>query len=89
MNQMLELKIKLLLNKFMLKEKSFFFLFFIFYWIVLWSSINTAPYEIVNFGKNFWQSINSVRILLPLVSTIIITFYFLFVLFFNDLKPAS
>ena len=86
MNQMLELKLKLLKNKFMIKKKTFFFLLFIFYWIVLWGSINTAPYEIVNFGKNFWQSINSLRILLPLVSTILITFYFLFVLFFKNLK---
>ena len=70
----------------MIKEKSLFFSLFIFFWIVLWGSINTAPYEIVNLGKNFWQSINSLRILLALVSTLLITCYFLFVFFFKNIK---
>ena len=70
----------------MIKEKSLFFSLFIFFWIVLWGSINTAPYEIVNLGKNFSQSINSLRILLALVSTVLITCYFLFVFFFKNIK---
>ena len=70
----------------MIKEKSLFFYLFIFFWIVLWGSINTAPYEIVNLGKNFSQSINSLRILLALVSTLLITCYFLFVFFFKNIK---
>ena len=70
----------------MIKEKSLFFSLFIFFWIVLWGSINTAPYEIVNLGKNFSQSINSLRILLALVSTLLITCYFLFVFFFKNIK---
>jgi hypothetical protein len=70
----------------MIKEKSLFFSLFIFFWIILWGSINTAPYEIVNLGKNFSQSINSLRILLALVSTLLITCYFLFVFFFKNIK---
>lgn len=70
----------------MIKEKSLFFSLFIFFWIILWGSINTAPYEIVNLGKNFTQSINSLRILLALVSTVLITCYFLFVFFFKNIK---
>ena len=70
----------------MIKEKSLFFSLFIFFWIILWGSINTAPYEIANLGKNFSQSINSLRILLALVSTVLITCYFLFVFFFKNIK---
>ena len=75
----------------MIKERLISFLF-IFYWIFLWGSINTAPYEIINLNeiisldKNLWQGINSLRILVPLVYTILITCYFLFVFFFKNLK---
>jgi hypothetical protein len=48
--------------------------FFIFYWILLWASINTAPGEIYFFNEGYKQSINAARILFPLLASMLIFF---------------
>jgi len=68
----------------MIKKKISYLL--IFYWIFLWGSINTTPYEIINFGRSFIESINSIRILVPLILSIFIILYFFFLLTFKKIE---
>ena len=70
----------------MTKKKKICLCLFLLHWIFLWASINTNPNEIYLFGQNFSKSINSMRILLALTSTALISLYFFFTLFFEKIK---
>ena len=57
-----------------------YFSFFVFgsIWIVFWASINTMPFEIYFFGENIIKSINSLRLSLALIISLILIAYFFF-----------
>jgi len=63
------------------KIKLFLYLYIIIFWSFLWSSINTLPEEINNFGDSFLRSINALRIIIP-VTLSVITFIFIIINFF-------
>ena len=71
------------------KEKRLFSFIFISHWILLWISINTLPHPYglsymlsrINFFNNFYESFYNIRILLPLLSTLLIFLVFIFLYF--------
>lgn len=69
-----------------LKKPNIYSLIFLIYWLSLWLSINTRPPEIFNFGKDLMQSINSLRLILPLFFSILISIYLLCILCFKKFK---
>jgi len=60
--------------------------FFIFYWILLWASINTAPGEIFFFNEGYKQSINAARILFPLLASMLIFFLYVYIYLSEKIK---
>ena len=60
----------------MLSNSNKFFFFFFINWVLLIFSLNTTPSEIFYFGQSLSHSINSLRILLPLISSFIIVVIF-------------
>jgi hypothetical protein len=60
----------------MLSNSKKFFFFFFFNWVLLIFSLNTTPSEIFYFGQSLSRSINSLRILFPLISSFIIVVIF-------------
>lgn len=60
----------------MLSNSDKFFFFFFINWVLLIFSLNTTPIEIIYFGQSLSHSINSLRILLPLISSFIIVVIF-------------
>ncbi len=60
----------------MLSNSNKFFFFFFINWVLLIFSLNTTPIEIIYFGQSLSHSINSLRILLPLISSFIIVVIF-------------
>jgi len=70
----------------MKKQKELFTFLCIIYWIFLWSSINTIPNDIVNFGKSFTESINAIRIFIALILSEFIILYFFFICSFKGIK---
>jgi len=67
-----------------LKKKILYFYIFTF-WFLLWAAINTLPEEINGFGVSFIKSINALRILLPVIISIL-SFFFLIKINFLYLK---
>ncbi len=67
-----------------LKKKILYFYIFTF-WFLLWAAINTLPEEINGFGVSFIKSINALRILLPIIISIL-SFFFLIKINFLYLK---
>ena len=61
-------------------------IFFIFYWILLWASINTAPVEIYFFNEGYKQSINAARILFPLLASMLIFFLYVYIYLSEKIK---
>jgi hypothetical protein len=62
----------------MYKKKILLYLF-IFYWIFLWASINVAPDKIYFFGESYIKSIDAARIALAILTSILISIYFLYI----------
>jgi len=53
------------------RSNKFLFFFFLINWVLLIFSLNTTPNEIFYFGQSLHHSINSLRILIPLISSFI------------------
>jgi hypothetical protein len=53
------------------RSNKFLFYFFLINWVLLIFSLNTTPNEIFYFGQSLHHSINSLRILIPLISSFI------------------
>jgi O-antigen ligase len=68
-----------------LKKKILYFYIFTF-WFLLWAAINTLPEEINGFGVSFIKSINALRILLPVIISILSFFFLIKINFFLYLK---
>ena len=75
-----------MLKEIFLKKQIIYSLIFLLYWLSLWLSINTRPPEIFNFGKDLIQSLNSLRLILPLLFSILISIYLLCILYFKKFK---
>jgi len=60
----------------MLSNSNKFFFFFFINWLLLIFSLNTTPSEIFYFGQSFSHSVNSLRILFPLINSFIIVVIF-------------
>ena len=63
-------------------SNKFLFFFFLINWVLLIFSLNTTPNEIFYFGQSLPQSINSLRILIPLISSFI--FIVIFVIYLRN-----
>jgi hypothetical protein len=63
------------------KIKLFLYLYIMTFWSFLWVSINTLPEEINNFGDSLLRSINALRIIIPVILSVI-TFIFIITNFF-------
>lgn len=59
-----------------IKFDKVFFFFIVFSWLSLLLSINTKPEEIMYFGEGLLRSINAIRIIIPLIISIILSLYF-------------
>lgn len=59
---------------------------FLLYWITLWFSINTSPYEVLNFSLNLKYSINYLRFILPFLFSLLIIIFLLYILLKNRFK---
>ena len=70
----------------MLRYINFFSFLFLLHWSLLWGSINTSHIEFFGFGKNVTQSVNSLRIILPLLFSILISIYFIYIFFTKKIK---
>lgn len=70
----------------MIKNISIISYFLVLYWSLLWISINTHPFEIFYFGESFLKSLNSLRLALPLLSSIFIIFYVFYILILKKFK---
>lgn len=70
----------------MLRYINFFSLLFLLHWLLIWGSINTSPSEIFSFGKSLIHSVNSLRIILPLSFSVLISIYFIYILFTKKIK---
>jgi O-antigen ligase len=57
-------------------KKNFFYFYIFTFWFLLWAAINTLPEEINGIGVSFIKSINALRILLPVIISIL-SFFFL------------
>lgn len=57
------------------KKYIFFSFFIILFWGSLWLSINTLTSEIYYFGQNIIKTINSLRIIIPLILSFFLFFY--------------
>ena len=68
------------------KKNKLLSVFFVFYWILLWASINTEPSEIFFFNEGYKQSINAARILFPLLASILIFFLYIYVFLSEKIK---
>jgi O-antigen ligase len=68
-----------------LKKKFLYFYIFTF-WLLLWAAINTLPEEINGFGVSFIKNINALRILLPVIISILSFFFLIKINFFLYLK---
>ena len=75
-----------MVKKIFLKKPIIYSLIFLLYWLSLWVSINTRPSEIFNFGKGLIQSVNSLRLILPLLFSILISIYLLCILYLEKFK---
>ena len=53
------------------RSNKFLFFFFLINWVLLIFSLNSTPNEIFYFGQSLHRSINSLRILIPLISSFI------------------
>jgi hypothetical protein len=73
----------------MLKYINFFSFLFLFYWLLLWGSINTRPIEIFNFGNSLIESVNSLRLILPLLFSILSSIYFFYILITKKIKISK
>jgi hypothetical protein len=51
----------------------------LFNWIFLWGSINTSPAQIYFFGGSYAESINAARILFALLTSMLISIYFVYI----------
>jgi O-antigen ligase len=70
----------------MLRYINFFSFLFLLHWSLLWGSINTNHSEFFGFGRNVIQSVNSLRIILPLLFSILISIYFIYIFFTKKIK---
>ena len=70
----------------MLRYINFFSFLFLLHWSLLWGSINTSHSEFFGFGRNVIQSVNSLRIILPLLFSILISIYFIYIFFTKKIK---
>jgi hypothetical protein len=68
------------------KKNKLLSVFFVFYWILLWASINTEPSEIYFFNEGYKQSINAARILFPLLASILILYIYIYVFLSEKIK---
>jgi hypothetical protein len=73
----------------MLKYINFFSFLFLFYWLLLWGSINTRAFEIFNFGNSLIESVNSLRLILPLLFSILSSIYFFYILITKKIKISK
>ncbi|CAO6130762.1 O-antigen ligase-related [Candidatus Pelagibacterales bacterium] len=64
------------------RSNKFLFFFFLINWVLLIFSLNTTPNEIFYFGQSLHHSINSLRILIPLISSFI--FIVIFVIYLRN-----
>lgn len=74
------------MKTFIIRNSKLLSVFFIFYWILLFASINTTPNAIHLFNEGYAQSINATRILSALLTSVIIFFYFLYLFFSEKIK---
>ena len=65
-----------------LKDKYLGIFVYSIFWILFWLSINTMPFEIYLFGESFIKSINSLRLLIPLILSIFLIIFSLYKLSF-------
>ncbi len=78
----------------MTNRNIFITIFFVSYWCILWGSINSfigttgviETYKLINFSKNFFISISSIRSLSALTISIFIIIYFLYLVAFKKIK---
>jgi len=75
-----------MLKKIFLKSPIIFSFILSLFWLALWASINTRPSELFSFGKDLIQSMNYLRLMVPLSFSILISIYLLRILCVKKFK---
>jgi hypothetical protein len=70
----------------MMEHKKILSYFLLLHWFLLLASINTYPFEISYFGEGFIKSLNAIRLLLALISSVLLVTYTCYIFILKNIK---